>query len=55
MREQALQEQEKKLTEERNRKEQFQQQQKISSAALRVPLHSLTVDVPPQVLQVITF
>lgn len=50
MREQALQEQERRQTQERAQKE--QEQQRPPPAAMRVPLHSIAVDVPPQVLQV---
>lgn len=53
MREQALQEQERRLAQERAQKE--QEQQRPPPAAMRVPLHSISVDVPPQVLQVLTF
>lgn len=51
MREQALQEQERRQAQERAQKEQ-EQQQRPPPAAMRVPLHSIAVDVPPQVLQV---
>ncbi|KRT83672.1 hypothetical protein AMK59_3881 [Oryctes borbonicus] len=54
MREQALQEQERRQAQERAQRaqEQQQQQQRPTAPAVRVPLHS--IDVPPQVLQVQT-
>ncbi|XP_017769301.1 PREDICTED: microphthalmia-associated transcription factor isoform X2 [Nicrophorus vespilloides] len=50
MREQAMQEQERKQNQERMEKS--QQQEQMSS--MRVPLHNIAVEVPPQVLQVQT-
>lgn len=47
MREQALQEQEKRQVQEKAERE-----QRPVASAMRVPLHSFAVDVPPQVLQV---
>lgn len=54
MREQALQEQERRQAQERAQRaqEQQQQQQRPAAPAVRVPLHSIALDVPPQVLQV---
>lgn len=57
MREQALQEQERRQAQERAQKMQEQQQRPPppTPVAMRVPLHSIAVDVPPQVLQVCYF
>jgi hypothetical protein len=56
MRDQALMEQERQAQERaRQAQAQAQQmQQRPAVAAMKVPLHSLAVDVPPQVLQVQT-
>lgn len=54
MRDQALQEQERRQAQERAQRAQ-EQQQRPSAPAVRVPLHSIALDVPPQVLQVSTF
>lgn len=48
MREQALQEQERRQAQEKAARE----KEKPAASAMRVPLHSIAVDVPPQVLQV---
>ena len=52
-REQLLQEAERKEAEKRQQQlQQQQQQQQHESANLKVPLQSIGVDVPPQILQV---
>lgn len=51
MREQALQEQERRQAQEKAARE----REKPIASAMRVPLHSIAVDVPPQVLQVNRF
>lgn len=50
MRDQALQEQERRQLQERAQK--ALEQRPAAATAMRVPLHSIAVDVPPQVLQV---
>ncbi|XP_018332309.1 transcription factor EC [Agrilus planipennis] len=53
MREQALQEQERREAQDRAQKA-AQEQQRPPAAAVKVPLHSIALDVPPQVFQVQT-
>lgn len=53
MREQALQEQERREAQEKAQRA-AQEQQRPPATAMRVPLHSIALDVPPQVLQVST-
>lgn len=48
MREQALQEQERRQAQEKAARE----RERPTPSIMRVPLHSIAVDVPPQVLQV---
>lgn len=53
MREQALQEQQRQAQLEAQKLSEEQQQK--SSPVMRVPLHSLSLEVPPQILQVCPF
>lgn len=54
MREQALQEQQRRQAQEKAQKD-AQMQYKPASPIMRVPLHSIPVEVPPQILQVHPF
>lgn len=51
MRDQAIMEQERREAQEKAMRA-MQEQQRPPATAMRVPLHSIALDVPPQVLQV---